>query len=106
MAFPVSTIFYVRLNKKNCLFPVTRPTLFLDLLTQFFIFIFLLFFFFRITSQGQVKDVATLFVPQTCQPSRFWRDSPAFLPDVPRPAKSWKGPAFLYEVGFFFARNL
>ena len=32
---------------------------------------------------------------QTCQPSRFWRDSPAFLTDVLRPAKSWKCPAFL-----------
>ena len=38
---------------------------------------------------------------QTCQPSRFWRDSPAFLPDVPRPAKSWKCPAFCTKSDFF-----
>ena len=37
---------------------------------------------------------------QTCQPSRFWRDSPAFLPDVPRPAKSWKCPAFCTKSDF------
>ena len=43
---------------------------------------------------------------QTCQPSRFWWDSPALLPDVPRHAKSWKCPAFFCEVGFFLrARN-
>ena len=41
---------------------------------------------------------------QTCQPSRFWRDSPAFLPDVPRPAKSWKCPAFCTKSDFFLAR--
>ena len=41
---------------------------------------------------------------QTCQPSRFWRDSPAFLPDVPRPAKSWKCPAFCMKSDFFCAR--
>ena len=42
---------------------------------------------------------------QTCQPSRFWRDSPAFLPDVPRPAKSWKCPAFCTKSDFpCFAR--
>ena len=38
---------------------------------------------------------------QTFQPSRFWRDSPAFLPDVPRPAKSWKCPAFCTKSDFF-----
>ena len=38
---------------------------------------------------------------QTCQPSRFWRDSPAFLPDVPRPAKSWKCPAFCTKSDLF-----
>ena len=38
---------------------------------------------------------------QTCQPSRFWRDSPVFLPDVPRPAKSWKCPAFCTKSDFF-----
>ena len=38
---------------------------------------------------------------QTCQPSRFWRDSLAFLPDVPRPAKSWKCPAFCTKSDFF-----
>ena len=37
---------------------------------------------------------------QTCQPSRFWRDSPAFLPDVPRPTKSWKCPAFCTKSDF------
>ena len=37
---------------------------------------------------------------QTCQPSRFWRDSPAFLPDVPRPAKSWKCPDFSTKSDF------
>ena len=42
---------------------------------------------------------------QTCQPSRFWRDSPALLPDVPRPAKSWKCPAFCTKSDFpCFAR--
>ena len=49
---------------------------------------------------------------QTCQPSHFWRDSPAFggtvplfLPDVPRPAKSWKCPAFCTKSDFpCFAR--
>ena len=41
---------------------------------------------------------------QTCQPSRFWRDSPAFLPDVPRPAKSWKCPAFCTKSDGFFLR--
>ena len=41
---------------------------------------------------------------QTFQPSRFWRDSPAFLPDVPRPAKSWKCPAFCTKSDFFCAR--
>ena len=40
-------------------------------------------------------------VTQTCQPSRFWRDSPAFLPDVPRLAKSWKCPAFCTKSDFF-----
>ena len=40
---------------------------------------------------------------QTCQPSRFWRDSPVFLPDVPRPAKSWKCPAFCTKLDFFCA---
>ena len=38
---------------------------------------------------------------QTCQPSRFWRDSLTFLPDVPRPAKSWKCPAFCTKSVFF-----
>ena len=41
---------------------------------------------------------------QTWQPSRFWRDSPAFLPGVPRPAKSWKCPAFCTKSDFFCAR--
>ena len=35
---------------------------------------------------------------QTCQPSRFWRDSPAFLPDV---RLNHGMSRFLYEVGFF-----
>ena len=30
--------------------------------------------------------------------------SPAFLPDVPRPAKSWKCPAFCTKSDFLFAR--
>ena len=34
----------------------------------------------------------------------LWRDSPAFLPDVPRPAKSWKCPAFCTKSDFLFAR--
>ena len=38
---------------------------------------------------------------QTCQPSRFWPDSPDFLPDIPRPAKSWKCPAFCTKSDFF-----
>ena len=38
---------------------------------------------------------------QTCQPSRFWRDSPVFLPDVSRPAKSW---IFLEMCRFFLPR--
>ena len=38
---------------------------------------------------------------QTGQPSRFWRDSPAFLPDVPRPAKSWNVPLFARSRIFF-----
>ena len=42
---------------------------------------------------------------QTCQTSRFWRDSPAFLPDVPRPAKSWKCPAFCTKSDFFAICN-
>ena len=44
------------------------------------------------------------YIFQTCQPSHFWRDSPAFLPDVPRPAKSCKCPAFCTKSDFFFAR--
>ena len=36
---------------------------------------------------------------QTCQPSRFWRDSPAFLPDVPL---NHGMSRFSHEVGFFF----
>ena len=40
-------------------------------------------------------------VPLLAGQSRFWRDSPAFLPDVPRPAKSWKGPAFCTKSDFF-----
>ena len=43
---------------------------------------------------------------QTCQPSRFWRDSPAFLPDVLRPAKSWKCPAFCTKSDFLGARAI
>ena len=43
---------------------------------------------------------------QTCQPSRFWRDSPAFLPDVPRPAKSWKCPAFCTKSDFITQLNV
>ena len=34
----------IRLNKKNCLFPVTRPTLFFYLLTHFFFLFFFLNF--------------------------------------------------------------
>ena len=34
---------------------------------------------------------STSFIVQTCQPSRFWRDSPAFLPDVPRPSNVERG---------------
>ena len=42
-----------------------------------------------------------IWMTQTCQPSRFWQDSPAFLPDVPRPAKSWKCPAFCTKSDLF-----
>ena len=41
-----------------------------------------------------------IYLLQISQPSRFWRDSPAFLPDVPRPAKSWKCPAFCTKPVF------
>ena len=36
--------------------------------------------------------------------NRFWWDSPAFLPDVPRPTKSYKCPAFCTKSDFLFAR--
>ena len=39
---------------------------------------------------------------QTCQPSRFWRDSPAFFTRCP--AKSWKCPAFCTKSDLFCAR--
>ena len=41
---------------------------------------------------------------QTCQPSRFWLDSPAFLPGVPRPAKSWNVPLFVRRQIYFCAQ--
>ena len=52
-----------------------------------------------------VSDVVFTMVPdvtnmQTCQPSRVWRDSPAFLPNVPRPAKSWRWPSFCTKAQF------
>ena len=34
----------IRLNKKNCLFPVTRPSLFFVLADLFFFFFFFFFF--------------------------------------------------------------
>ena len=47
------------------------------------------------TMVDRTRKKMTSWVIQTCQPSRFWRDSPAFLPDVPRPAKSWNVPLFV-----------
>ena len=41
---------------------------------------------------------------QTCQPSRFWRDSPAFFTRCPASRKIMEMSRFLYEVGFFCAR--
>ena len=53
-----------------------------------------------------VAFISTPFV-QTCQPSRFWRDSPVFfLPDVPRPAKSWNVPLFVRSRIFFGVRAI
>ena len=40
-----------------------------------------------------------------CQPSRIRRDSPAFLSDVPRPAKWDRCPAFLENCIIFFAAD-
>ena len=45
-----------------------------------------------------------LLYSQTCQPSRFWRDSPAFLPDVPRPAKNYGNVPLFVRSRIFFAR--
>ena len=41
-------------------------------------------------------------IAQTCQPSRFWRDSPAFLPDVP--LNHGNVPLFVRSRIFFCAR--
>ena len=52
------------------------------------------------------RNIQVTICFQTCQPSRFWWDSPAFLPDVPRPAKSWKCPAFCTKSDFFLRATL
>ena len=56
------------------------------------------------TDKATVFNLTTsLRCSQTCQPSRFWRDSPALLPDVPRPAKSGNVPLFVRSR--IFLRN-
>ena len=49
------------------------------------IILWLLFRWFERVELRQSRDrsLTPLRQQQTCQPSRFWRDSPAFLPDVP-----------------------
>ena len=37
----------------------------------------------EMSHQSFIIFIITIMGLQTCQPSRFWRDSPAFLPDVP-----------------------
>ena len=49
--------------------------------------------------------ISTPFV-QTCQPSRFWRDSPVFFTRCPRPSKSWNVPLFVRSRIFFGARAI
>ena len=47
-------------------------------------------------------SVAQFIISQTCQPSRFWLDSPAFLPDVP--LNHGNGPLFVRSRIFVVAR--
>ena len=58
----------------------------------------------RIVGKYRDKNRIVALWFQTCQPSRFWRDSPAFLPDVP--LNHGNVPLFVRSWIFFGARAL